>query len=82
MSIAQAVIGEHDVVALTRAVERWPVGTEGTVVSDHRAYKLVEIDGIENSADDEVLDYLPTVATEDLRLVWKCPPPKPVAADD
>jgi hypothetical protein len=82
MSVAQAVIGEHDVVVLTRAVERWPAGTEGTVISDHPAYKLVEIVGIENSADDEMLDYMPALAAEDLRLVWKCPPPKPAVTVD
>jgi hypothetical protein len=76
MSVAQAVIGEHDVVVLTKAVERWPAGTRGTVISDHPDYKTVEISGIENSADDEMLDYMPDVRTEDLRLVWKCPPPK------
>ncbi|MBS1887341.1 MAG: hypothetical protein JSU06_09145 [Actinobacteria bacterium] len=74
MSTTRAVIGEHDVVALINPVERWPAGTEGTVVSNHPAYKTVEIVGIEESGDD-MLDYLPTVATEDLRLVWKAPPP-------
>jgi hypothetical protein len=76
MTTTQTVIGEHDVVVLLNAVERWPAGTKGTVVSDHPGYKLVEIDGIENSEDDEVLDYMPAVATEDLRLIWKCPPPR------
>ena len=73
MSIAQTVIGEHDVVVLTRAVDRWPAGTTGTVVSDHPAYKVVEMPGIEESGDD-MLEYMPEVATEDLRLVWKYPP--------
>jgi hypothetical protein len=71
MSTTQTVIGEHDVVVLVNAVDRWPAGT---VVSDHPTYKTVEVAGIEESGDDEVLDYLPTVATENLRLVWKCPP--------
>jgi hypothetical protein len=75
MSTTETVIGEHDVVVLISAVERWPAGTRGTVVSDHPAFKTVEITGIEESGDDEVLDYLPVVATEDLRLVWKCPHP-------
>jgi hypothetical protein len=74
MSTTQTVIGEHDVVVLVNAVECWPAGTKVTVVSDHPTYKIVEISGIEESKDDEMLDYLPTVATEDLRLVWKCPP--------
>jgi hypothetical protein len=75
MNFTQTVIGEHDVVVLTKAVERWPAGTKGTVVSDHPAYKVVEITGIEDSGDD-MLDYLPEVASEDLRLVWKCPTPE------
>lgn len=74
MSVTETVTGEHDVVALLKGVERWPAGTTGTVVSDHPNYKVVEVDGIENSGED-MLDYLPEVATEDLRLVWKCPPP-------
>jgi hypothetical protein len=74
VSLTQTTIGEHDVVVLTKAVERWPAGTRGTVVSDHPDWKLVEVVGIENSADDEMLDYMPAVATEDLRLVWKASP--------
>lgn len=74
MSMTQTVIGELDVVALINPVERWPAGTEGTVVSDHLDYKLVEMPGIEDSGDD-MWDYIPVVATENLRLVWKCPPP-------
>ena len=73
MSTVQTVIAEHDVVVLTKAVERWPAGTKGTVISDRPDWKLVEIVGIEDSADDEVLDYMPEVATEDLRLVSKAP---------
>ena len=73
MSMTQTVIGEHDVVVLINAIERWPAGTKGTVVSDHPDYKLVEMPGIEDSGDD-MWDYIPAVATENLRLVWKCPP--------
>ena len=80
MSITETLIGEHDVVVLVNAVERWPAGTEGTVVSDHPTHKLVEIDGIELSGDD-MLEYLIDVAIVDLRLVWKCPPPKPDPVD-
>jgi hypothetical protein len=75
MSTTRTVIGEHDVVVLVNAVERWPAGTRGTVVGIYPDYKLVEITGIENSGGD-MLEYLPDVADEDLRLVWKCPPPK------
>jgi hypothetical protein len=74
MRTTRTVIGEHDVVVLINAVERWPAGTRGTVVSVHREFKLVEITGIEDSGDD-MLEYLPAVADEDVRLVWKCPPP-------
>jgi hypothetical protein len=75
MSITHTAIGENDVVVLTSAVERWPAGTKGTVVGVYPGFKMVEIAGIENSGDD-MLEYLPDVADEDLRLVWKCPPPK------
>jgi hypothetical protein len=74
MSTMHTVIGEHDVVVLINAVERWAAGTRGTVVDDHPTRKMVEIDGIENSGDD-MLEYLPEVAEEDLRLIWKCPHP-------
>jgi hypothetical protein len=75
MNTTQTVIGEHDVVVLVNAVDRWPAGTRGTVVGVHPDYKIVEVTGIENSGDD-MLDYLPEVANEDLRLVWKCPAPR------
>ena len=74
MSTTHTVIGEHDVVVLVNAVERWPAGTRGTVVDIRPGFKTVEITGIENSGDD-MLEYLPDVTDEDLRLVWKCPPP-------
>jgi peptidyl-tRNA hydrolase len=44
-------------------------------------FKTVEITGIEDSGDD-MLEYLPDIADEDLRLVWKCPPPTPRTAGD
>jgi hypothetical protein len=72
MSTTKTVIGEHDVVVLVNAVGRWPAGTRGTVVSDRPAYKTVEMPGIEESGDD-MWDYMPEVATEDLRLVSKSP---------
>ncbi|HTR75715.1 MAG TPA: hypothetical protein VMH33_10740 [Solirubrobacterales bacterium] len=76
MSTTRTAIGEHDVVDLVDALERWPAGTRGTVVSDHRDHKIIEIAGIEKSGDD-MLDYLPEVATENLRLIRKCPHPSP-----
>ena len=71
--MTQTVIGEYDTVELVNAVERWPAGTKGTVVLDRPTSKTVEIVGIEESGDD-MLDYLPDIATEDLRLVRKCLP--------
>jgi hypothetical protein len=78
--MTHAVIGEYDMVELVNAVERWPAGTQGTVVLDGPASKVVEIVGIERSGDD-MLDYLPDVAIEDLRLVRKRPPGSLVAGD-
>jgi hypothetical protein len=68
MSTAQAVIREHDEVVLLNAVGRWPAGTRGAVLNDHPDYKIVEMPGIEESSDDEEPDYMPAVATENLRL--------------
>jgi hypothetical protein len=75
-------IGEIDVVAFTKAVDKdetltrtpdeerglgqWPMGTEGTVVSDYGDHKEVEI---VNDAG-ETLD-LVTVPVEHLKLVTK-----------
>jgi hypothetical protein len=74
--IASASFAEHEVAVLINAVESSSAGTRGTAVSVHPDYKIVEITGIEDSGDD-MLEYLPAVADENLRLVWKCPPPKP-----
>lgn len=73
MSTTHEVVDEYDVVALITGVGRWPAGTEGTVVLVYPNYMVVEIDGIENS-DDDMLEYLPDVPPENLRLVWKRPP--------
>jgi ribosomal protein L24 len=73
MSTTHTDIGEYDVVVLVNAVDGWPAGTKGTVVDVHPPHKTVEIEGIEQS-DDDMLEYLPMVADEDLRLVSKCPP--------
>jgi hypothetical protein len=81
MSVTHTTIGEHDVVVLVNAVGRWPAGTKGTVMHVFPGFKSVEITGIEYSGDD-MLEYLPDVADEDLRLVWKCPPPRPQIAGD
>lgn len=76
MSTTQTAIGELDRVVLVNAVEGWPAGTKGTVALVYPSYKVLEIDGIEES-DDDMLEYLPTVTDEDLRLIRKWTPPKP-----
>jgi hypothetical protein len=81
MSTTQTTIGELDRVALVYPVERWPVGTEGVVALVYPSYKVLEIDGIEESDDDDMLAYLPTATDEDLRLVRKWIPPNPEADD-
>jgi hypothetical protein len=70
MTATQTVIGEHDVVALLTAVEGWPAGTKGTVIIDEPALKFVEISN-EFGESMACLDVPP----DQLRLVWKCPPP-------
>ncbi len=82
MATVKQAIGEHDVVALRRPVDKdevltrnpsedrgfgqWPAGTEGTVVSDYGDHKMVEISG----GRGEALDFL-TVPVEQLELVIK-----------
>jgi hypothetical protein len=79
---AKQTIGEIDVVAFTKAIDKdevltqddktkrgigqWPAGTEGTVVSDYGDHKEVEI------SDDMgvALDFL-TVPVEQLELKIK-----------
>ena len=70
MSTTQIAIGEHDVVALLNPIDGWPAGTTGTVIIDEPALKFVEIS---NGLGEELacLDAAP----DQLRLVWKCPPP-------
>ncbi len=77
MSTTHTAISEYDVVAFVNPVDGWPAGTKGTVVDIHPPYKTVEIEGIEESDDDHMLDYLPMVADEDLRLVRKWSPSNP-----
>ena len=74
MSTTREAIGEYDVVALINHVGRWPAGTVGTVVHVYPNYKVLEIQGIEYS-DDDMLDYLPDVDDQDLRIVRKWAPP-------
>jgi len=82
MRVTPATIGEHNVFVLVNAVGRRPAeGRKGTVMHVFPGFKMVEIVGIENS-DDDMLEYLPDIADEHLRLVWKCPPQKPRTAGD
>ncbi len=74
MSTTRSGIDENDVVVLVNAVGPWPAGTEATVALVYPSYKVLEIVGIEDSGDD-MLEYLPMATDEDLKLVWKCPPP-------
>jgi hypothetical protein len=76
MSTTHTTIGELDRVALVNPVDRWPIGTEGIVALVYPSYKVLEIDGIEES-DDDMLDYLPTATDQDLRLVRKWVPRNP-----
>jgi hypothetical protein len=72
MPIVKQAIHEHDVVALTQAVNKdegvgeWPAGTTGTVVGERGEHKLIEI----SDADGVMLDLVSQ--TEDrLKLVVK-----------
>jgi hypothetical protein len=58
--------GEHDVVALKRAIRSWPAGTRGAALIDHGRSKLVEI----SDNQGQMLDLF-EVAEEDLELVVK-----------
>ena len=68
MSIAHPQITENDVVELTRGIGRWPAGTQGAVVSDHVAWKLVEI----SDERGQMLDLL-EVDGCDLKLIAHYP---------
>jgi hypothetical protein len=66
------MIGEHDVVAFTEAVEKaesagmWPAGTKGAVISDFGDHKMIDV------ANDqgETLD-MPVVPVDKLKLIAK-----------
>ncbi len=66
MIAVKRAIGEIDVVELLGSVDKWPAGTEGTVVSDHGDIKLVEI-----SDDRGVMLDLISVPEPRLKLVIK-----------
>jgi hypothetical protein len=48
------VIEEHDVVRFLQPIERWPAGTEGTVVAMHPEALMVEISDDDGCALDFV----------------------------
>ncbi|HZV72533.1 MAG TPA: hypothetical protein VFF79_02350 [Conexibacter sp.] len=67
MKPKRRVIEEHDVVRLLEPVERWPAGTEGTVVFVHSPdVMMVEMPG----EADSCLDLLVDVPTELLEVTW------------
>jgi hypothetical protein len=70
VSTTRTQIEEHDVVAFREAIGNWPAGTEGAVIHQHRGFNLIEISNEFGEALDEI-----EVLPEQLRLVWKCPPP-------
>jgi hypothetical protein len=65
-----SLIGELDEVALLSEVSGWGLGTTGTVVAVSPSHCTIEIFGYLG----ESLDFI-EVASEELRLVRKCPQP-------
>ena len=68
MATVKHAIAEHDFVALTGAIGKWPAGTTGTVVSDYGDVKLVEI--AEDRPPGQMLDLI-QVPEAGMRLVTK-----------
>ena len=68
MGLVLRDIAEHDVVAIREAVDTWPAGTEGTVVSMYDTAALVEVSWTE--PPEEIFDYLITIPFEKLELRW------------
>ena len=59
-------IGEHDVVALVAAIDGWPAGTIGTVISEAGDCKTIEISN-HRGEDLAFLEVLP----EQVRVAWR-----------
>lgn len=76
MSTTRSVIGELDVVALLTPVGAWPIGTEGTVISNDPDFKLVEICNEFGEALDEL-----DVPPDQLKVVWSPHPDSEVDVD-
>jgi hypothetical protein len=76
MGSTRTQITENDYVELRRSSGRWPAGTKGTAVSDHGAWKLVEV-----SDDQGVMLDLLEVEQGDLKLIAAYPsvPPSSLA---
>jgi hypothetical protein len=76
MGSTRTPIAENDYVELVRPCGKWPAGTRGTAVSDHGAWKLVEV-----SDDHGVMLDLLEIEQGDLRLITAYPsvPPPPLA---
>jgi hypothetical protein len=72
MDLTKVKISENDSVALTQKMGKWPAGTEGAVVSDHGADKLIEIVGDRGQDLDMFI-----VPEERLRLIKHYPPKLP-----
>jgi hypothetical protein len=73
MSIAQIQIDEYDCVVLTEPLGGWPAGTRGVVQGVNGSSRLIEIADYDESRD--FLDHILYASLEQIRLVWKCPPP-------
>lgn len=72
MTITKADISEYDLVSLRKAVDGWPAGTRGHVVSVFSINMWVEV------ADEQGEEFdLVWVPPEELQLVEKWRPPRP-----
>lgn len=67
MSTTHIAIGEHDEVTLRNDAEGWSAGTEGVVVMDFGAEKMVEIPTYGDGRP--FFDHLPVIDAEDLQLI-------------
>ena len=65
-TLARTCVHSLDVVRLSSKVGEWPAGTEGTVVSEHADYVVVEV-GDEERDDLVLLD----VPRGDVRVTWR-----------
>lgn len=66
MKRSRRAIEEHDVVRFLAPVDRWPAGTEGTVISVHPDAMLVEMNG----EADSCLDLMVYAPIDLLEVTW------------